>query len=384
MQVLKIAADSAALHYDSYWSDDRRWEAVCARDRAADGHFVFAVSTTGIFCRPSCAAKRARRENVRFFEGPDAAISAGYRACKRCKPADGSAGRQAEVVAAACRFIDEAEETPSLEAIAVAVGISPFHLHRIFKRVTGLTPRGYAAARKAERVKESLADGQSVTDAIYGAGYGSSSRFYETAHSRLGMKPKTYASGGAHERIRFALAHSSLGHVIVAATDAGICDLRFGGDPKALLDEVRARFHEADLVEGDAEFEAFIQTIISHIESPGLEAARLPLDVRGTLFQQRVWEALRDIELGETLSYAEVAERIGQPTATRAVAQACAANRIAVLIPCHRVIKADRSAGGYRWGAARKQVLLEREAAADAGESGPAGLRPQLGSADEK
>ena len=373
MQVLKIAADSAALHYDPYSSDQRRWEAVCARDRAADGHFVFAVSTTGIFCRPSCAAKRARRENVRFFEEPDAAISAGYRACKRCQPAAGPDGRQAEVVVAACRFIDEAEETPSLEEIAGAVGISPFYLHRIFKRVTGLTPRGYGAARKAERVKDGLAGGQSVTDAIYAAGYGSSSRFYETANSRLGMKPKAYASGGAHERIRLALARSSLGDVIVAATDAGICDLRFGDDPKALRKEVRARFYEADLVEGDAEFQAIVQTIVSHIESPGAEATKLPLDVRGTLFQQRVWEALRDIELGETLSYAEVAEKIGQPTATRAVAQACAANRIAVLIPCHRVVKADRSTGGYRWGPERKQVLLDREAATGACKNRPAG-----------
>jgi AraC family transcriptional regulator of adaptative response/methylated-DNA-[protein]-cysteine methyltransferase len=373
MQVLKIAADSAALHYDPYSSDDRRWEAVCARDRAADGHFLFAVSTTGIFCRPSCPAKRARRENVSFFEGADAAISAGYRPCRRCKPADGTAGRHAELVAAACRVIDEAEETPSLEEIGGAVGISPFHLHRIFKRVTGLTPRGYAAARKAERVKDSLAGGQSVTAAIYAAGYGSSSRFYETAHSRLGMKPKTYASGGTHERIRFALAHSSLGDVIVAATDAGICDLRFGDDPEELVGEVRARFHEADLVEGDAGFQTIIQTIVAHIENPGAEATTLPLDVRGTLFQQRVWEALRDIEPGETLSYAEVAEKIGQPTATRAVAQACAANRIAVLIPCHRVVKSDRTTGGYRWGAARKQLLLDREATAGVGKGGSAG-----------
>ena len=344
--------------------DDRRWAAVCARDRSADGQFVFAVATTGVFCRPSCGSRRARRDNVSFYADPASAQAAGFRACKRCKPTGKLADdRDASIIAAVCRQIDKAEETPTLEELAARAGFSPFHLHRMFKRVTGLTPRDYAATRKSERVKDRLAAGNPVTNAIYEAGYGSSSRFYESAQSRLGMVPKAYAEGGRDEQIRFALTECSLGQLMVAATDKGICDVRFGNSAEDLENGLRERFHQAERVDHDDRFRTLVEAVVSTIEQPSADAERLPLDIRGTLFQHKVWDALREIPVGRTASYSEVAARIGQPKATRAVARACAANKIAVLIPCHRVVKADRDAGGYRWGNERKRALLTREAA---------------------
>jgi AraC family transcriptional regulator of adaptative response/methylated-DNA-[protein]-cysteine methyltransferase len=348
-----------------FTTDEERWSALCARNPDADGSFIYGVSTTGVYCRPSCPARRPRRENVTFYPGALEAEAAGFRPCKRCRPGDQPlAERQAALVAKVCRMIEDAFETPSLDELAAGAGISPFHLHRLFKRFTGLTPRAYGAAKKAERIKRELERGREVTHAIYAAGYGSSSRFYEHARSRLGMAPTSYKAGGKHEQIRFAVGECSLGHVLVAATDKGICEVRLGDDPQRLVEELQDRFSGADLVGGDAEFEQAVQIVVSHIESPREGASALPLDVRGTAFQQRVWEALSQIPPGSTASYAEIAASIGQPSATRAVAQACGANRIAVLIPCHRVIRTDGSEGGYRWGIERKRALLAREARA--------------------
>jgi AraC family transcriptional regulator of adaptative response/methylated-DNA-[protein]-cysteine methyltransferase len=327
--------------------------------------FVYAVATTGVYCRPSCPARRPRRENVSFHRSPQEAEATGFRACRRCKPADlPLEQRQAQVIADVCRVIDEAPETPPLEQLAQSAGLSPFHLHRLFRRVTGLTPRGYAAAKKAERIRQELASGEEVTHAIYAAGYGSSSRFYESARSRLGMAPASYRAGGRDERIRFAVGECSLGHLVVAATEKGICEVRLGNDPQLLVEELQDRFSRAELIGDDPAFQSLVQLVVSHIEAPHDRNDALPLDVRGTAFQQRVWEALLSIPAGETASYADIALRIGQPSATRAVARACGANRIAVLIPCHRVVRTDGSSGGYRWGIERKRALLDREARA--------------------
>jgi AraC family transcriptional regulator of adaptative response/methylated-DNA-[protein]-cysteine methyltransferase len=349
----------------SFQSDEERWSALCRRDAAADGAFIYAVATTGVYCRPSCPARRPRRANVSFYPSPLEAEAAGFRSCRRCRPGDQPLEqRQAALVARVCRMIEDAFETPTLDELAAGAGISPFHLHRLFKRYTGLTPRSYAAAKKAERVKRELERGEDVTHAIYAAGYGSSSRFYENARSRLGMAPANYRAGGRHEKIRFAVGQCSLGHVLVAATDKGICEVRLGDDPHKLVEELQDRFSNAELTGGDLDFEQAVRLVVSHIEAPREAAPALPLDVRGTAFQQRVWDALRRIPPGRTASYAEIASSIGQPSATRAVAQACGANRIAVLIPCHRVIRTDGSQGGYHWGIERKRELLAREAGA--------------------
>lgn len=346
----------------AYLEEEERWTALCGRDRAADGHFVYAVATTGVYCRPSCGARQPLRRNVSFYESPAKAEAAGFRACRRCRPNElALERRQAELIATACRRIEAAEETPSLDELAEATGLSPFHFHRLFKKITGLTPRAYAAAHKAERVKEELARGRDVTHAIYAAGYGSSSRFYESAESRLGMRPSDYRAGGRDARIRFAVGQCSLGHILVAGTERGICEVRLGDDPQALVDELQNRFPRAELIGDDECFRETVRSVVSLVEQPAA-AADLPLDLQGTAFQRRVWQALLDIPAGTTESYAEVARRIGAPSATRAVAQACASNRIAVLIPCHRVVRMDGALGGYRWGVERKRELLDREA----------------------
>lgn len=348
----------------SYATDVQRWQAVQARDADADGHFFYAVLTTGVYCRPSCAARPARRENVSFHLTREAAERAGYRACKRCRP-DGAnpAERHAAAVAEACRIMAAAEEIPTLEALSAAVGMSRFRFHHVFKGATGVTPRDYAAARRAERLKERLDGGDSVTEAFHGAGFGSNGRFYEQAGSLLGMRPKEWKQGGRDAEIRFALGQCSLGAVLVAATQKGICAIQFGEDPQTLLDALQDRFPKARLIGGDAEFEALVARVVGLVERPS-EAVSLPLDIRGTAFQQRVWKALRDIPAGTTLTYGELAERIGSPAAVRAVATACASNEIAVAIPCHRVIRKGGALAGYRWGIARKQALLAREGAA--------------------
>jgi len=345
-----------------YDTDEARWTAIRTRDKRADGQFVFAVATTGVYCRPSCAARAARPENVSFHADGPAAERAGFRPCKRCKPDQPPrTEREARLVASACRAIETAEEVPSLETLADAAGLSPFHFHRLFRRVTGVTPKAYASAQRARRVQASLQRGESVTGAIYDAGFNSSGRFYEAADGMLGMRPSTYRAGGTGELIRHAIGQSSLGHVLVAATDRGICAILLGDDPAALEADLRTRFPRARLAPAEAGFQATVAQVAAFVDAPR-ESLGLPLDIQGTAFQRRVWEVLQSIPPGTTLSYSEVAERVGEPSAIRAVAGACAANKLAVAVPCHRIVGRDGALTGYRWGVARKRTLLQREA----------------------
>ncbi|MCP4320006.1 MAG: bifunctional DNA-binding transcriptional regulator/O6-methylguanine-DNA methyltransferase Ada [Hyphomicrobiales bacterium] len=345
-----------------YKSDDERWQAVTERDGRADGQFVFAVGTTGIYCRPSCSSRAALRKNVTFYDHAQQAEEAGYRACKRCKPHDqGPARERAEMVAAACRMIEESEEPPSLDELAQKAGISRFYFHRVFKEITGITPKAYAAECRAARVRGELEKGASVTGAIFDAGYNASSRFYEESHKRLGMRPTQYRDGGRDTLIRFAVGECTLGSVLIAATARGVCAIDFGDAPEQLVKALQDRFPKAELIGGDADFEAIVASVIGYVENPS-DSLDLPLDIRGTAFQQRVWDALRSIPVGETASYADIAREIGQPRAVRAVAQACGANNIAIAIPCHRVVRTDGALSGYRWGVERKEELLSREA----------------------
>ncbi|QDF97690.1 bifunctional transcriptional regulator/O6-methylguanine-DNA methyltransferase [Azoarcus sp. DD4] len=341
---------------------DPRWAAVVARDPAADGRFFYSVATTGVYCRPSCGARRARPENVRFHASREAAEAAGFRPCKRCRPDHPALAEQhAAGVTAACRLIEEAEAPPTLAALAAAAGLSPHHFHRIFRKLTGLTPRAYAAAHRAQRLRAGLDSGTTVTQAIFDAGYNANSRFYAEADAVLGMPASRYRAGGAGTEIRFAIAQCSLGAILVAASERGVCAVFMGDDPEALLRDLQDRFPRARLVGGDAGFEQTVATVVGFVEAPAIGLA-LPLDVRGTAFQQRVWQALREIPAGRTASYAEIAERIGAPRSVRAVAGACAANPVAVAIPCHRVVRSDGGLSGYRWGVERKRALLLREA----------------------
>lgn len=341
---------------------DPRWAAVIARDPATDGNFYYSVATTGVYCRPSCGARRPRPENVRFYSSPAAAQAAGFRPCKRCRP-DRPGGRQAATVTAACRIIEAAEQMPTLGELAARVNLSPHYFHRLFKRSTGLTPRQYAAAHRERRLREGLGSGSAVTDAIFDAGYNTSSRFYERSQDVLGMTASQYRAGGADARIRFAVGDSSLGAILVARSERGVCAIFLGDDPDALVCALQDQFPRAELIGADRGFEALVAQVVGSVEAPG-RGLDLPLDVRGTAFQQRVWQALREIPPGETASYSDVARRIGAPRAVRAVARACAGNRIAIAIPCHRVVRQDGSLSGYRWGVERKRALLEKEARA--------------------
>jgi len=348
-------------------TDEDRWQAISARDARADGTFWYGVTSTGVYCRPQCPSRTARRENLRFFGTQAAARAAGFRPCKRCRPeAESEGGRGIEAVRRACRLIEAAESPPSLAAIAEATGFSPSHVHRLFKRLTGVTPKHYAMAHRARRVSEGLGTAGTITAALYESGFSSSGRFYEHAPAILGMTPGTYRRGGAGETIRYAVARCSLGLLLVAATRRGVCALRFGEDASALEAELAARFPEATITPGDATFTASVDAAIAHVEQPR-QRLDLPLDIRGTAFQQRVWQALRAIPPGTTRSYREIAAAIGKPSAARAVAGACGANPLAVAIPCHRVIGADGDLSGYRWGLDRKAELLKREAAPSAG-----------------
>jgi AraC family transcriptional regulator, regulatory protein of adaptative response / methylated-DNA-[protein]-cysteine methyltransferase len=343
---------------------DPRWSAVVARDRSADGRFVYSVRTTGVYCRPSCAARLARPENVRFHETCADAEKAGFRACKRCRPDQPSLSeRHAATVAEICRLIETADEVPDLDDLAHRAGLSPYHFHRVFKAVTGLTPKGYAAADRAKRVRDELSRSGSVTEAIYGAGFNSNGRFYATSDRVLGMTPTDYRAGGANTDIRFAVGECSLGSILVAGSDRGVCAILMGDDPDALVRDLQDRFPRARLIGGEADFEAWVAEVVGFVEAPAL-GLDLPLDVRGTAFQQRVWQALREIPAGSTASYTDIANRIGAPKAVRAVARACGANALAVAIPCHRVVRNDGALSGYRWGVERKRALLERESAA--------------------
>jgi AraC family transcriptional regulator of adaptative response/methylated-DNA-[protein]-cysteine methyltransferase len=343
---------------------DPRWAAVQARDARADGSFFYSVRTTGVYCRPSCAARPARPENVAFHATAAEAERAGFRPCKRCKPDQPSLAEQhAAMVTAACRLIEQAETTPTLEQLAKPTGLSPFHFHRVFKAVTGVTPKQYATAHRSRRVRSELGRSASVTEAIFDAGYNASSRFYETANQVLGMTPSSYRAGGADSEIRFAIGECSLGAILVAQSERGVCAILLGDDPDALARDLQDRFPKARLIGGDHDYEQLVARVVGFIEAPAI-GLDLPLDVRGPAFQQRVWRALREIPAGSTASYSEIARRIGSPKATRAVAQACATNMLAVAIPCHRVVRNDGGLSGYRWGVQRKRTLLEREAQA--------------------
>jgi len=343
---------------------DPRWAAVVARDPQADGEFFYSVRTTGVYCRPSCAARAARPENVAFHPTTADAERAGFRPCKRCKPDQPPlAEQQAAQVAELCRWIESAEQAPSLEELADHAGLSVYHLHRVFKAVTGLTPKGYAAAHRAKRVRTELNRSSTVTEAIYGAGYNSNGRFYESSNDVLGMTPTNYRAGGVNTEIRFAVGECSLGSILVAASDRGVCAILMGDDPDALARDLQDRFPRARLIGDDEQFERLVAKVVGFVEAPGL-GLDLPLDVRGTAFQQRVWQALREVPAGATVSYTDLAQRIGAPKSVRAVAQACAANPLAVGIPCHRVVRRNGALSGYRWGVERKRALIEREAAA--------------------
>ncbi len=356
-----MSTTAHAMTASPYASEEARWDAVLRRDRGADGAFVFSVRTTGVYCRPSCAARRALRQNVRFHESCAAAERAGFRPCKRCRPNE-SGDRHADAVAEACRRIASSEDMPGLAALAQSSGLSQFHFHRVFKQATGLTPRQYRAAERSRRLREELPHAHSVTEAIYGAGFNSSGRFYAASDALLGMTPTRFRAGGAGARIRFAVGQCSLGAILVAATEKGICAIMLDDDAASLVRALEDRFPKAALVGGDQDFEAWVARVVGFVEAPRL-GLDLPLDLRGTAFQQRVWRALCDIPPGSTATYTEIAQRIGAPTAVRAVGHACGANPVAVAIPCHRVVRTDGSLAGYRWGVERKRALLAREGA---------------------
>ncbi|CAP54413.1 putative regulatory protein ada (Regulatory protein of adaptative response) [Gluconacetobacter diazotrophicus PA1 5] len=340
---------------------DPRWARIVARDRRADGLFWYSVRTTGVYCRPSCPSRMAKPGNVRLHDTLGAARAAGFRPCRRCNP-DGASPQDIgqALVVQACRLIAARDDMPSIADLARAVELSPSHFHRLFRAETGLTPHAYAAAHRAGRIRAELPRADSVTEAIFDAGYGSSGRFYAQAADLLGMTPARYRAGGAGERIRFAVGQCSLGAILVASSARGVVAILIDDDPNTLVRDLQARFPRAELIGGDEEYERHVALVVGFVEAPGI-GLDLPLDIRGTAFQHRVWSALRDIPAGQTVTYADIARRIGQPQAVRAVAGACAANRIAVAIPCHRVVRNDGALSGYRWGVDRKRILIDRE-----------------------
>lgn len=342
-------------------TNDPRWAALIGRDSSADGKFYYSVKTTGVYCRPSCAARPARPENVQFHLTCEDAENAGFRPCKRCKPNEaGLAEESAKKIAKVCRQIEKSEDVPSLKQLAGAVGMSTYHFHRTFKSITGLTPTEYAAAHRRKKVRAALKRSNTVTDAIYDAGFNSSGRFYEKSNQVLGMTPSKFREGGTDIDIFFAIGECSLGSILVAQSRKGVCAILIGDDPQVLARDLQDRFPKANLIGDESNYQELIAKVVGLIEKPGV-GLDLPLDIRGTAFQQRVWKALRQIPPGSTATYSEIAAKIGMPKAVRAVAQACGANALAVAIPCHRVIRNDGTLSGYRWGVERKRVLLERE-----------------------
>jgi AraC family transcriptional regulator of adaptative response/methylated-DNA-[protein]-cysteine methyltransferase len=346
------------------FTDDPRLARIAARDKSADGEFWYSVATTGVYCRPSCPSRLANPRNVQVHDTVAAAQAAGFRACRRCNP-DGMSidATNAAIVTKACRMIDDAVEPPSLAELAEAVELSPHYFHRLFKKATGVTPKAYAMAARSARLREGLASSATVTEAFHGAGFGSNGRFYEASAGMLGMSPARYRAGGVGEVLNFAVGQCSLGAILVASSATGVAAILLGDDPAVLVRELEDRFPKARLVGGDAAYEGLVAQVVGLVEAPS-SGFELPLDVRGTAFQQRVWRALREIPVGQTASYSDIAARIGSPQAVRAVAGACAANALAVAIPCHRVVRQDGGLSGYRWGVERKRELLQREHAA--------------------
>jgi len=348
-------------------SNPELWNAVLARDASRDGSFVFAVRSTGIYCRPSCPARRPHREQVRFFKLPEAAEQAGFRACKRCHPRNAPANDpQVELVRRLCHIIDEHDnDSVTLDGLSSVVGVNSHHLQRTFKQIMGITPRQYSESRKLDRFKAGVKQGASVTDAMYSAGYGSSRGLYEKSSAQLGMTPATYGRGGRGMRITFTIADSPLGRLLVAATERGVCSVTLGDSDAELTRALFAEYPEASIDSKDTSISPSLNLWLDCVLDTLKGAQRrveLPMDIQATAFQWRVWEELRRIPFGSTRSYQEIAKAIGKPSAVRAVARACASNRLALVIPCHRVIRGDKSLGGYRWGLERKQKLLEREA----------------------
>jgi len=345
-----------------FLSEDERWQALVKRDPRACDEFVYGVLTTGVYCRPACASRLPNRENVRFFETSMEAEQAGFRPCKRCNPdARDQEQPHTRAVLKACKRMDEDEPLPSLKELAGDAGLSPFHFQRVFKKIVGITPKQYAMERRAGRLREHLRKDSTITGAMYNAGFASSSRFYEKAAATLGMKPSVYKNGAQDVRIQFAIVHCFLGFVLVAATAQGICAIDFGDTAEALKENLRRRFPKAVFQNPDPQFAAMIGQVLAFLEEPHPGRLDLPLDVQGTAFQRRVWLALQEIPPGDTTSYADIASRIGKPKAARAAAQACAANTVAVAIPCHRVVGGKGQLGGYRWGVERKRALIQRE-----------------------
>ncbi len=342
-------------------SDDRRWAAVAGRDPQSDGRFVYSVKTTGIYCRPTCRARLALRRNVAFHATCAEAETAGFRPCQRCRPRDvAAASEMMAKISVACRLIEAAVTPPSLNEMAAAAGLSASHFHRTFKSIVGVTPKDYTEANRHRRVRGELIVSETVTFAIFDSGFNSSGRFYATAQGTLGMTPTRFRKKGESEVIRFAIGDCSLGCILVAASRNGICAVLLGDDAQVLLRDLEDRFTNAELIGADAEFDRMAATVIAHVETPSGDLG-LPLDIRGTAFQHKVWQALRDIPSGAIASYTQIANETGHPKAVRAVAGACAANALAVIVPCHRVVRTDGDLSGYRWGIERKRELLRRE-----------------------
>ena len=360
---MRTTQSSSAPGTGDQLSVDLCWDAVLARDAAHDGQFVFAVSSTGVYCRPSCPARRPRRENVRFFAHPEQAEKAGFRACLRCRPRAITGNPQSDFAKQVCRYIEQhLDEPTTLAQLGKAFGQSPFHLQRRFKAAVGISPRQYADSCRLQLLKRNLQAGDNVTRAMYDAGYGSSSRLYEKTSSQLGMTPDRYRRGAFAQTLRYAVADSPLGRMLIAATDRGICAIQFGRTDGELIEGLRREFPFAVRKADDGRLKAWSEAVLSRMSGRELNTS-LPLDIRATAFQRRVWTYLQSIPFGTTRSYADVAKAIGEPKAYRAVARACATNPVAVAIPCHRVVREDGSLSGYRWGVERKKKLLDLEQA---------------------
>lgn len=362
--VVGVASNSVAPNTNDVFStNEARWAAISERSTEADGTFVLAVKTTRIYCRPSCPARHAKRENVEFYETISEAESAGYRACKRCRPNEiSTAQRNALAIEIACRRLEKAEAEPSLEELANEAGFSKFYFHRVFKEIVGMTPKQYARGARSPKLRSTVLAAPSVTDAAFASGHESLRQFYDNAVVAFGMAPRTFRAGAEGEAIIFAFADSSLGAVTAAFTGSGVCAVRITESAMQGQAELEQLFPAALMIPGGDDFEGLVNRVVMAIEEP-TSAVGLPLDIRGTAFQQRVWNALREIPIGTTATYSEIAEVIGAPTSQRAVARACGANPVAVLVPCHRVLRADGGLAGYRWGVERKQVMLVREGA---------------------